>query len=63
MHFKFGEKWFPMHIHHYDSIYTNKLDKYTMHILGNEYIGKSPELEKALEQERMWYKLTKKDND
>jgi len=60
MHFKFGENWHPMSIHHYDTVYTDKLDKCVMRIQGKEYVGQSPELEKALEKERMWWKLSEK---
>jgi len=56
MHFKSEGKWYPIHVKHF-SFYYMKLDRIEIKILGKVYTERSEELEKALEQERLWNTL------
>jgi len=57
MFFKSKNKWYPIDIRHYNTLFYNGK---VIRIQGKEYEGPSPELEDALKKERLWTALTKK---
>ena len=60
IYYKFGPKWFPIHIKHFDAVKHRLVSNGPIKVHDVEYNEQSPELEIALEKERFWQKLKDK---